>query len=93
MNKTKSIILNKTNIGKIKSILATAGVNREKAELTELSTALLGEELGNKEKTLTKIVSTKSNIKFYLYFISPQLAQIKNAPRSMVDDLNIQKWI
>jgi len=64
MKSTKSKILNKTNIGKIKSILAKVGFITLKALLTVAITELVGSASGNNPNILIKIVSIKLSI-FY----------------------------
>ena len=65
INKTSKNILNKTNIGNIKSILLKVGFMVRKALFTAVITELSISAFGKSENTLTKIVSTRSNI--YLF--------------------------
>ena len=66
-NKTRSNILNKENIGNIKSIFENVGTRVANALLTAVITELEGSASGRSENIFTKIVSIKLNIAVIRY--------------------------
>jgi len=66
-NKTRSNILNKENIGNIKSIFENVGIIVANALLTAVITELEGSASGRSENIFTKIVSIRLNIAVIRY--------------------------